>query len=239
MKMKDERRASASVPLSLFLFLFHFPFPLSISNYRYHTTITPACTSLAACTSLTYIRQVYLPANFSFTRPPNGTRVLKIHAAHTFSRGRFGRLGTHAALCATAVANLGCAPAVLSCCLHSCALQATPLPPKQVRCNFSARNKRRVASLTPAAHPHCSLRDSVLPASEHDDTEQSCCFASPMLQTPQLPPKQTRRHFWAHHVPVQHRSSGNSASAAPAPTLLSATQRLLASKHDAATKSCC
>jgi len=87
--MKDERRASASVPLSLFLFLFHFPFPLSISNYRYHTTTTttPACTSLAACTSLTYIRQVYLPANFSFTRPPNGTRVLKIHAAHTFSRG--------------------------------------------------------------------------------------------------------------------------------------------------------
>jgi hypothetical protein len=37
----------------------------------------------------------------------------------------------------------------------------------------------------------------------------------------------------------KHRSRGNSASAAPAPTLLSATQQWPTSKHDAATKSCC
>ena len=40
-------------------------------------------------------------------------------------------------------------------------------------------------------------------------------------------------------VLVDDRSSGNSVAAAPAPTQLSATQHLPASKHDAAPQSCC
>jgi hypothetical protein len=48
-----------------------------------------------------------------------------------------------------------------------------------------------------------------------------------------------RHHFCAPRPSIQHRSSGNSAAAAPAPTQLSATQHLPASKHDAATQSCC
>ena len=46
-------------------------------------------------------------------------------------------------------------------------------------------------------------------------------------------------HFWAQRVSIQHRSSGNSAVAAPAFTQLSATQHLPASKHDAAPPSSC
>ena len=60
-----------------------------------------------------------------------------------------------------------------------------------------------------------------------------------MLRAPHLPPKHMRHHFWAQRAPIPHRSRGNSATAATAPTLLSATQRLPASDHDAAAQSCC
>ena len=60
-----------------------------------------------------------------------------------------------------------------------------------------------------------------------------------MLQASQLPPEQVRHQSWARHASIQHRSSGNSAPAAPALTLLSATLQWPSSKHGAATKSCC
>ena len=60
-----------------------------------------------------------------------------------------------------------------------------------------------------------------------------------MLHAPQLPPEHMRYRFWAQRAPIQHRSSGISAAAAPAPTQLSATQHLPASDRDAAVQSCC
>ena len=61
----------------------------------------------------------------------------------------------------------------------------------------------------------------------------------PMLHAPQLAPKQMRHYFWAQHASIQHRSSGNSAAAAPAHTQLSAAQQLHASGHDDTSPSSC
>ena len=78
-----------------------------------------------------------------------------------------------------------------------------------------------------------------LPASQHDAASPSSCLVSSMLHTSNMPPKQVRHHVWAQHAPMQRRSSGNSAVAAPAPTQLSATQHLPASGHDGAPPSSC
>ena len=86
-------------------------------------------------------------------------------------------------------------------------------------------------SATAASAPTQLSVTQHLPAAKHDAAVQSCCRASPMLRKPQLPLTQTqiRHHFWAQRASIQPRSSGNSAAAAPAPTLLSVTQHLPAS----------
>ena len=121
-----------------------------------------------------------------------------------------------------------------------------PNCPRNRYAAISGRNMRRYsipqAVIQRPQHqlPRCSLPATQhLPASKHGAAIQSCCRASPMLRTPQLPPKQIRRHFWAQRVSTKRRSSGNSAAAAPAPTQLSATQQWPTSKHDAAARSCC
>ena len=100
-------------------------------------------------------------------------------------------------------------------------LSASHLPPKQVCHHFGAQrapNQVRSRCNSAAAAPAPTLLSATqhLPASKHDAAVQSCCRASPMLRTPQLPPKQIRHHFWALRVSIKRRSSGNSAAAAPA-----------------------
>ena len=123
-------------------------------------------------------------------------------------------------------------------------LHAPNLPPKQMRHHFcaarpSVQHRSRGNSAVATQAPTLLSVTQHLPASDHDAATQSCCFASPMLRAPQLLPEQIRHHFWAQRAPIQHRSSGNSAAAPPAPTQLSATQHLPASKHDAASPSSC
>ena len=123
-------------------------------------------------------------------------------------------------------------------------LHAPHLPPKHMRHHFWAQrapiqHRSRGNSATAAPAPTLLSATQHLPASDHDAAVQSCCGVSPMLHAPHLPPKHMRHHFWAQRAPIPHRSRGNSAAAATAPTLLSATQRLPASDHDAAAQSCC
>ena len=88
-------------------------------------------------------------------------------------------------------------------------------------------------------HPSCSLRHSICLHPSIIDASPSSCSVSPVLHTSLLPLKHMRQHFWAQRASIQHPSSGNSAAAAPTPTLLSATKQWPASKHDAASPSCC
>ena len=151
----------------------------------------------------------------------------------------------HGALCDTVIA-----------CIHSMVLKRQaaagclrcfkrPICPRNRCATISAHNVRRysiahaVIQRQRHQHPRCSLRHSVCLHPQHNAAAQSCCFASPKLHAPHLPPKLVRHDFCAVRPSIQHCSSGNSAAAAPAFTQLSATQRLPASKHDAAPSSSC
>ena len=78
-----------------------------------------------------------------------------------------------------------------------------------------------------------------LPASGHDLPALYSFSVRYALQTTQLPPKQTHRHFWAQCVSIQYPPRCKSASAATAPRQLSVTQHLPASDGDAAVQSSC
>ena len=123
-------------------------------------------------------------------------------------------------------------------------LHTPQLPPKQMRRHIWAQRalmQRRSSGNSAAAAPAPTQLSATqhLPASKHDAASPSSCLVSPMLHTSNMPPKQVRHHVWAQHAPMQRRSSGNSAVAAPAPTQLSATQHLPASGHDGAPPSSC
>ena len=127
-----------------------------------------------------------------------------------------------------------------SSCLVSPMLHTSELHPKQMRRHFCAARpsiQHRSSGNSAAAAPAFTLLSATQqwPTSKHDAASPSSCLVSPMLHASKLHAKQIRHHFWAQRAPIQHRSSGNSAAAASAPTLLSATQHLPASKHDAAT----
>jgi hypothetical protein len=92
------------------------------------------------------------------------------------------------------------------------------------------RSSGNAAAAAPAATQLSATQH--LPASKHDETSPSSYWVFSMLHAPRLPPKQMRQYFMAQRASMQHRSSGNSAAAAPAATQLSATQHLPASKHD-------
>ena len=116
-------------------------------------------------------------------------------------------------------------------------LHTSNLPPKQMRHHFRAvrpsiQHRSSGNSAAAAAAPKLLSATQHLPASKHDAASPSICLLPPMLQASNLSPKQMRHHFWAQRAPTQHRSSGNSAAAAPATVFA-------AFGHDPGALSCC
>ena len=115
-----------------------------------------------------------------------------------------------AAAPATVFAAFGHDPGALSCCLVSRALQTTQLPPKQMHSDFWANVRHKAlfalqlsisSTSTTALCASMCQHPSVVPA------PQSCCFASDMLEAPQMPTNQMRSNFWVACALLRSKSA--------------------------------
>jgi hypothetical protein len=77
------------------------------------------------------------------------------------------------------------------------------------------------------------------PASKQMPQPKAPAYSVSDASCTQSAPETGAPSFCARHAPIQHRSRGNSAAAAPTPKLLSVTQHLPASEHDDTPASSC